>query len=358
MVRTIPVSATALGTGGALRVVLVGLGPIGKNVADECARGGPGRVVVAGAVDRDPGMVGRTLGELWGEGREDGGVRVVGSVGEVVEEGDVAVVSTTSRLETLEPQIGPILERGLHVVSSSEELFYPWLTDNAAAERIDRLARARGKCVTGAGINPGFLMDVLPAALAVASGPPHRVVCERYVDLTTRRLPLQKKAGIGMTEGAFRALADERKIGHVGLVESVAYLAGQLGIAIVAIEESLGPVLADRAFEWQGRTYEPGTVVGFEHQARAWEDGGSRDSAPLRFYLRMSYLETDSRDRVSLSGAPPIDLTIRPCTAGDPATAAVLVHLAARMPGAPAGLRMPHELGLVPRGPHYRVSMI
>ena len=358
MRRTLSVRSVLEGPSEPLRVVLVGLGPIGRNVADECARRGPDRVRVVGAIDRDPRLVGRTLAELWGPGRSDGDVRIVASAADLAEPGRVALLTTTSRLETLEPQLEPIFARGMGVVSSAEELFYPPLSGSERAARIDALARRYGVAVTGAGINPGFLMDVLPAVLAVAGGPPFRVRCERYVDLARRRVPLQKKAGMGMEPDEFRRLADVQGIGHVGLIESAAYLAGRLGIAIRAIEETLDPVVAEAGFEWLGTTYPAGRVIGFVHQARAWGDGGSAADAPLESYLRMSYHQEDPRDRVVLQATPPIDMTIRPCTAGDPATAAVLVHLAARVASATPGLRYPDELGLVPQGPHYRVERV
>jgi len=358
MHRTFAVKSEPESQRGPLRVVLVGLGPIGKNVADECAQRGVERVQVVGAVDRDPAMVGKTLADLWGPGRTDGAVRVVAAAKDLTAPGEVAILTTTSRLDSLEPQLEPLMSQGLHVVSSSEELFYPTLSGSERAARIDALARKHRVCVTGAGINPGFLMDALPAVLAVVSGPPFKVRCERYVDLAQRRVPLQKKAGMGMDADEFRRLAEAFQIGHVGLVESAAYLAGRLGLAIHSIEESLEPVLADAPFTWAGQSFAQGRVIGFQHQALAWGEGQSSEDAPLVLFLRMSYHQDDPRDRVILRGRPPIDLTIRPCVAGDAATAAVLVHLAARSPGAPSGLRLTHELGLLPQGPYYHVTRV
>ena len=265
----------------------------------------------------------------------------------------MAIVTTTSRLDTLEPQLEPLFARGLSVVSSSEELFYPELSGHPRAERINASAQSYGVAITGTGVNPGFVMDVLPTVLAIASGPPYRVRCERYVDLSKRRVPLQKKAGLGMDSAEFSRLADAFQIGHVGLVESLAYLAGQLGIPIVSIEEQLDPVVSATPFDWQGASHPAGKVIGFEHQARGLVAG---NDDPLQFYLRMSYREADPHDRIILSGLPAIDLTIRPCIAGDPSTAAILVHLAARLPHAQPGLRPAHELGLVPQGPRYKIE--
>jgi 4-hydroxy-tetrahydrodipicolinate reductase len=313
-------------------------------------------VQVVGAVDIDPQKVGKTLGQLWGAGRSDGEVRVVSQPSELDGDADVAFVTTSSRLATLESQLEPLFGRGLHVISSAEELFYPALSDPHCAARIDALARRHGVSVTGAGVNPGFVMDVLPVVLAVASGPPITVRCERYVDLTQRRVPLQVKAGLGLKADEFRRRAEEIQIGHVGLIESTAYLAGQLGFPIHSIEESLDPVVAEAPFEWNNKRYEAGTVIGFIHQTRAWGEGQSASKAPVQFYLRMSYRQADPHDRVVIEGTPRIDMTIRPCVAGDPATAAILVHLAARSPFAPHGLCLVHELGLLPQAPRQQVS--
>jgi hypothetical protein len=355
MHRTFAVTSSLEARTAPLRVVLVGLGPIGKNVADECARRGPERVKVVGAVDRDPKLVGKTLGDLWGPGRSDGAVRVVAAASELTEPGDVALLTTTSRLDTLEPQLEPLFAKKLNVVSSSEELFYPFLGGRERADRIDALARKHGVSVTGAGINPGFLMDVLPAVLAVVSGPPFTVRCERYVDLAQRRLPLQKKAGMGMEPDDFRRLADAFQIGHVGLVESVAYLSGRLGLPIATVEETLEPVVSTAAFTWNEESYPAGRVVGFEHQAKAWGAQQDAKSPPLHLFLRMSYHQENPRDRIILNGIPPVDMTIKPCVAGDPATAAILVHLAAQSIAAVPGLRLAHELGLLPQGPRYHI---
>src|SRR5205807_1154259 len=113
-------------------------------------------------------------------------------------------------------------------------------------------------------------------------------------------------------------------------------------------------------FTWNEKSYPAGRVIGFEHQARAWGAGAGQDSksAPLQFFLRMSYHQENPRDRIVLTGNPVVDMTIRPCVAGDPATAAVLVHLAAQSVAAPPGLRLSHELGLLPQGPRYHVSKI
>ncbi len=364
MQRTIPVRATRSSDVGPIRIVLVGLGPIGRAVADQCLRLSEPVHQVVGAIDIKPEYQGKTLGDVWGDpGRRDASVPIVASAPELSVEADVAIVTTTSRLESLEPQLEPLFARRLHVVSSSEELFYPWLTDASRAERIDAMARNYGVRVSGTGINPGFLMDVLPAVMTMATNPPYAMIrCERYVDLAQRRLPLQAKAGLGKSAEEFRDLADRFRIGHVGLVESVAYLAGQVDAEIDRIVESLEPVPAPEALSWQGQSYPVGTVIGFEHQAWGLAPGQSEsdlDQAPLQLYLIMRYPHPEPRDRVFIEGDPQIDLTIRPCVLGDSATAAVLLHLAGQTARAEGqGVRLPHQVGLGHHGPTRRISPV
>ena len=62
-------------------------------------------------------------------------------------------------------QIVEILAAGLDVVSTAEELSFPWLAHPAEAAEIDAAARRAGKTVLGTGVNPGFVMDALPLFL-------------------------------------------------------------------------------------------------------------------------------------------------------------------------------------------------
>ena len=51
----------------------------------------------------------------------------------------------------------------------------------------------------------------------------------RIVDAGTRREALQRKVGAGLTEEEFHKLAQQKKIRHVGLTESLVFVADALG---------------------------------------------------------------------------------------------------------------------------------
>src|SRR5438132_288191 len=79
------------------------------------------------------------------------------------------------------------------------------------------------------GVNPGFVMDALPALLGSVCRALEQVRVRRVVDAARRRGNLQRKIGAGMTVEQFQAAADTGRFGHVGLVESAALLAEGLG---------------------------------------------------------------------------------------------------------------------------------
>src|SRR5690606_6194084 len=120
-------------------------------------------------------------------------------------------------------------QRGCSVVSSCEEMVWPWYRHEALAHELDELAKAHKVTILGTGVNPGFVLDLLPVTLASMVRRVNAVRCERRVDAGLRRESLQAKIGATLTPAQFDALKSEGRIGHVGLCESVAMLAAGLG---------------------------------------------------------------------------------------------------------------------------------
>ncbi|MBC7234194.1 MAG: dihydrodipicolinate reductase, partial [Chloroflexi bacterium] len=243
-----------------IRVLQMGLGPIGRRVTRYLLeRGG---LEIVGAVDSDPALRGKRLDELADLAAEGlvSGVVVVGSVEEALAGGsaDVAVVTTTSSLARLEPQLAPLIAHGLRVVSTCEELAYPWKRQPALARRIDIAAREAGVAVLGTGVNPGFLMDLLPVALSGVCQRVETVLVERVQDAQYRRLPFQKKIGAGLSPAEFDAKIREGSLRHVGLTESMHMIAAAFGWELSETEEQIEPVLAEHTVRTPDLVIEPG----------------------------------------------------------------------------------------------------
>ncbi len=130
---------------------------------------------------------------------------------------------------------------GAHVVSSTEELSYPYERHPEISKELDQVARENGVTLLGTGVNPGYAMDALALMATGVSNEVRSIVINREVDAGFRRLPLQRKVGAGITEAEFAEKKATGLFGHIGLVESIRMVADGLGWNIDRIEEHLDP---------------------------------------------------------------------------------------------------------------------
>src|ERR1700676_3136213 len=173
-----------------------------------------------GAIDTDPAKVGRDLGEVTGATDVPWGVKIAGDAKEVLEQAaDVVIHSTSSSLPKVMDQLLACLEAESCIVSTCEELSYPYRTHPELAAKLDTAAKESGVALVGTGVNPGFVMDKLLITLAAVSQRIEHAKAVRVVDAGKRREPLQRKIGAGMSVEEFRAKVKEGVIKHVGLPE-------------------------------------------------------------------------------------------------------------------------------------------
>ncbi len=305
-----------------LEAVQYGVGPIGSRIVQTALERG---VRFVGAVDIDPEKVGTDLGSLV-SAVDSLGVRVTDNVSEALSSSPQLVFhSTVSSLEAATPQLVEILRAGANVVSTTEELSYPWERFPEAASRIDEEARNNGVTCLGTGINPGFAMDVFPAILSSGCRSLDEIRVQRVQDAALRREPLQKKVGAGMSVGKFkRTIA--REGGHVGLIESLQMLTSALGWELDRVEDELHPVLAEQTVSSSYLTVQPGDVAGVHQVAKGYR----RDRCVLELDLKM-FLGGDPLDRVLLRGQPDLEVRVEGGFHGDLATPAVVCNVVPRV---------------------------
>jgi 4-hydroxy-tetrahydrodipicolinate reductase len=317
-----------------IRVVQYGLGPIGCKIAQYLTERAHFEIV--GAIDSDPQKVGSDLGHLAGLNAPLG-LSVTADSRDLLErvEADVAVLTTTSSLEKIRPQIMEILSCGKNVVSTCEELMYPWVTNPEVARELDETAKEHEVSVLATGVNPGFLMDFLPLVMTSICRDVKKVTVERIQDAQFRRLPFQKKIGTGLSLQEFESRVREGSLRHVGLTESMHLMATRFGWILDRTEDVVDPVVADKPMVNGNRTIEPGKAIGVNQIGRAYID--SREVITLVFRAAMG--EPDPRDRIVIQGNPDIDMTISKGVNGDTATCAIIVNAIPVVIQAQSGLR-------------------
>jgi 4-hydroxy-tetrahydrodipicolinate reductase len=291
-------------------------------------------IQVVGAIDIDPQKTGRDLGELLG--RDAMGIAVSADAADTLRRvrPDVVLHATQSALAAVAPQLHECIVVGADVISTCEELAYPWSAQPQIAADLDAAARAAGVTLFGAGVNPGYAMDALPVMLTAACAEVRAVRVMRVVDAAQRRGPLQRKIGAGLTLEAFMQRVHEGAVRHVGLPESLHMIAAALGWRLDASDTMIMAILAERAIATEHVFVEAGYVAGVHQIARGYI--GERDVITLD--LRMYVGAPDPQDTVEIDGDPPLRMTIAGGIHGDIATAAIVVNAIASVRKAESGL--------------------
>ncbi|WP_077614152.1 NAD(P)H-dependent amine dehydrogenase family protein [Caenibacillus caldisaponilyticus] len=306
-----------------LGLVVYGLGPIGLEILKKCEQYLPGKVI--GAVDIDPNKVGKDIGELIGT--EKRGIQVVASIKEVQRAGRhplIAIHATGSNLSVVWPQIKELVDCGFSVVSTCEQLSYPWHRYPELAEEMDRFAKEKGVTIIGSGVNPGYVMDTLVLSLTSVLSTISSIRVSRRVDVKKRRLPLQKKVGMGMAVDEFNRLAAEGKIGHVGLEESLRLIAAGLRFELEKVENFISPVVTDQPLTLPHFDVKAGEVIGLHQISKAVTKDGRR----IELDLVMAASVDDPEDTIEIDGDMKQKLVIPGGVFGDSATASIVINTA------------------------------
>jgi len=330
-----------------LRIVQYGLGPIGQEVVRTVLdKDDADAMTLVGAVDIDPDKVGRDVADVIGDGAAHTGVSVSDDADAVLADTapDVVLHTTTSFLDGVTEQLLQCARAGAHVVSSTEELSFPYDRDPEGAERLDRVAKEEEVVIVGTGVNPGYAMDTLPLMATGVCTDVQAVDVQRVVDAGERRKPLQDKVGAGLSTDAFAERKAGGSFGHIGLRESLLMVADGLGWSLDDVEEELQPVRADAPVDTGYLQVEAGDVAGIHHAAAGLIDGERLLSLDLKMYVGADA----SYDAVEVDGDPPIDLRVRGGIFGDTATVGMLVNTAPLAASARPGFQTMADLP-VPR---------
>ena len=324
-----------------IRVMHVGLGPIGAAVVRQTA--GRKGFQVVGAVDIDPYKVGKDLGDVVELGRKLR-VKVTTEIGKTIKatKPDVAVLCTSSSLKRVLPQFEEVLKHKVPIVSTTEELSYPAPYNRRLAKRLDEAARKAKVAVLGTGVNPGFTMDALPIVLTGVCERVDRIEVHRVQDASVRRLPFQQKIGSGLTREQFQKKVDEGTVRHVGLSESIQMIGDAMGWKLDRITDDIQPKMAERTVESEYLAVDPGYVCGIVQDGVGYVKGEPLITLHMEAYLGAP----ESYDSVLIEGSPRLYSKIDGGVHGDVATASITVNSIPKVLGAAPGLRTMRDMAI------------
>jgi len=313
-----------------IRFVHMGLGPMGAKVC-RLALEKEGLEIV-GAIEKV--NLGKDIGEVLDLGKTLN-VALTDDVNAVmVAKPDIVINTTLSSLTKVREQLIQLINAGANIVSTCEELSYPWDKQPEIARELDGLAKEHNVTLLATGVNPGFCMDTFPIVMTGVCQDVEHVRVARIQDAQPRRFPFQKKIGAGCTPAEFEELKASGQLRHVGLEESAGMIAATMGWKIEEYTETIEPIIADKEVSSEYLTVEVGQTAGVEQIAVGRMGGKEIIRMEFRAYLG----SPESYDAVYITGIPSLEVVVSGGIQGDIATASIVVNAIPRVINARPGL--------------------
>ena len=304
-----------------IKVIQVGLGPLGQKIVSYAVR--RDGIELIAAVDPAPDKTGKDLSRLCHLEKEIG-ITVSPDVNSAIRENkpDVALLATVSSLKKIVPQIEEVIKHGINVVSTCEELTFPWNREPELSKKLDEMAKKHNVAILGTGVNPGFLMDFLPIVFTGICQNVKSIKVSRIQNASIRRVPFQKKIGAGLTLNEFEKKKQSGTLRHVGLTESMYMIASRMGWHLDKTEDILTPVIAKSEIITERIKIPASMAAGVQQIGKGYVNGENK----IILEFRASIGEKNPRDTIEIKGEPDITSTIAGGVNGDIATCAVIIN--------------------------------
>ncbi|WP_217995621.1 NAD(P)H-dependent amine dehydrogenase family protein [Sanguibacter suarezii] len=250
-----------------VRVVIYGCGNMARVITGYLVDKG---AEIVGAIDTDPALVGRDLGEVAGL-TEPLGVTISDNAEGVLDATipDVVVLTLLSLMTDMEPFFEDCASRGINAVSTCEEAFFPWNTSPEITARLDELARRNDCTLLGTGYQDVFWGSLVTAT----AGATHRIDTIRgysTYNVDDYGIALAQVHGVGLDLATFDAEIRAAALPSFAL-NVPPWLAGALGLDVSSMTQELEPIFASGAITSRtlGRELPPHEVIGMLARATA-----------------------------------------------------------------------------------------
>ncbi len=333
-----------------IKVVIWGFGAMGRGMAEMLlSKQG---VEITGVCDLHPDLVGKSIFNALDSVRKSHPeVIVSGNIEELLikENCDIVLLATDSYTKKAFSKMKMILEKGINVISTAEEMAYPKAQEPKLAAELNRIAKDNSVTILGTGINPGFIMDLLVVALTGTMTDVTYIEANRVNSLSPFGPAVMEEQGVGITVNEFNAGIEDKSLsGHVGFAESVNMIADAIGVELSGFEQQMAPIVTsvDRKSKY-GKALK-GSVAGVKMTGQGLVNGEVFIDMKHPQQIEPELEGTHTGDYINIKGTPEIHMAIKPEIDGGIGTIAVCVNMIPHVLNARPGLKTMIDLP-VPR---------
>jgi len=307
---------------------------------------------IVGVTDVYDGFVGKSIFEILKlENHQNHDVLVENNIERILveEKPDLVLLATDSFTKKAFDKLKFIVEHKCNVISTAEEMAYPYAKEPELSKELNRLAKENGVTILGTGVNPGMMMDLLAICISGVMNEVGDMEISRVNSLSPFGPTVMEEQGVGLTLADFNdKLVKDELSGHVGFVESTYMIADALGLEVKDFEQSMSPIVTNVDRKSPYAFAKAGDVAGVDMRSVATLSNNTKINMvhPQQIEPELEGIHTG--DYIKIKGTPEINLSNVPEVEGGIGTIAICVNMIPHVINSKPGLKTMIDLP-VPR---------
>ncbi len=267
----------------------------------------------------------------------------------VEEKPDLVLLATDSFTKKAYKKIKFIVEHKCNVISTAEEMAYPYAKEPELSKKMDKLAKENGVSILGTGVNPGMMMDLLAICISGVMSDVEDMEISRVNSLSPFGPTVMEEQGVGLPLEEFNAKLEKDELsGHVGFVESTYMIADALGLEVKDFEQSMAPIVTNVDRKSPYGFAKTGDVAGVDMRSIATLSNNTKINMVHPQQIEPELEGISTGDYIKIKGTPEINLSNVPEVEGGIGTIAICVNMIPQVINSKPGLKTMIDLP-VPR---------